>query len=401
MKIEKIIFFMLDPFSERDFHRFGIETLQSHGFHVEIWSFSKQFSSDPKDQYSPRDPSHFTHQRSFADKKEAQQAIRSLDQGTLVMITVPCTYLTCWIYQSVSASQARYGIANPNAAATLGGTKASPWRHFKHPFQTLRKVPVRVFEFLAPQRWGVRAPDLALVGGREALRYYKNIVSDQTRILWTHTLDYDLFLKAKDIPSSQAASEKPYAVFIDQYLPYHPDFALAADKKMGKPEDYYRDLNRALDFIEDHEQIPIVVAAHPRSSYADADKAHCFPARRIVYDDLRDLVKDTKFVVAHYSTGLNFAVIYEKPVIFIYNASMQNHGLPYRATLEAARCFGKQAHDLTHSATLDWAEELTIDRKAYQAFRENYIKRAGTPEQNTWVTFCEALKLQEFGHAPS
>ena len=60
--------------------------------------------------------------------------------------------------------------------------------------------------------------------------------------------------------------------------------------------------------------IDIVIAAHPKSSYS----SNPFNGREIFVNRTCDLVKDCEFVVAHTSTSVHFAVLFEKPVIFTY-----------------------------------------------------------------------------------
>lgn len=109
-----------------------------------------------------------------------------------------------------------------------------------------------------------------------------------------------------------------YAVFLDIYLPYHPDLAIIkADRVDADP--YYTALNRFFNTVEEQYDVKVVIAAHPKADYS----SNPFDGRLIVKAQTAELVMYSEFVIAHHSTSISFAVLFEKPLIFIYDNEMQ------------------------------------------------------------------------------
>ncbi len=380
---------MPDAFSERDYQRFGFSLLQEHGYHVEVWSFIHQFIENATEKYQTRDPSSFAHHRTFPSKKEAIKAVESLSGEDIVMFLIPCSLRSYWLYKAVSNSQAPYGIVNPNALPAVPQSAKSYKKLILHPLSTLKKIPTKFFSYLPLQKLGIKVASFALVGGRQSLYYYKKIIDEHTKIVWAHALDFDVYLKFQEEVLQNPLGSR-YAVFIDQYLPYHPDYWIVGKKNTFDAKAYYGALNSAFDSFEKSTGMNVVIAAHPRASYED--KPHCFGTRPIFYGNLLSLVKHSECVLAHYSTGLNFANLYEKSVVFLYNDEMVKEAFSFRATCEFGRRFGKEP--IKDFSNVDWEKELRVDREKYEAYREDFIKVKDSSEKNTWLIFVDFLKGQ-------
>ena len=80
----------------------------------------------------------------------------------------------------------------------------------------------------------------------------------KAEIINVNTVDYDKFLLHKNFQS--VLSEK-YIVFLDQYLPYHPD-ASCFNIKTVEPEPYFKELNAFFDRIELETGQKVIIAAH-------------------------------------------------------------------------------------------------------------------------------------------
>ena len=73
--------------------------------------------------------------------------------------------------------------------------------------------------------------------------------------------DFDNYLEQKtDIITSNTI------VFLDEYLPYHPDFDLLKMEKINANQ-YYKELNNFFSKIEAHTSSRVVIAAHPKANY--------------------------------------------------------------------------------------------------------------------------------------
>ena len=104
-------------------------------------------------------------------------------------------------------------------------------------------------------------------------------------------------------------------MFLDQFLPFHPD-AIFVKKFNPKTTEkkYFPALNKFFDDFEKSTNTKVVIAAHPKSDY---ENRNCWGSRKFIKYDSLDLVKNSKFVLAHQSTSLSYAVLLKKKIIFL------------------------------------------------------------------------------------
>lgn len=103
-----------------------------------------------------------------------------------------------------------------------------------------------------------------------------------------------------------------YFVFIDIYLPFHPDITRAGQKSIS-PEKYYGEITKYLKFVEKEFDKRVIIAAHPKS--CELGKYLPFP---IFYGKTAELIKFSDGVFSHHSAALNFAILAKKPIQLIY-----------------------------------------------------------------------------------
>ena len=135
-------------------------------------------------------------------------------------------------------------------------------------------------------------------------------------------VDYKVDTKTKFVPFrttdyilSQKTEVKlvdfPYIVFIDQYLPYHPDMMLHG--KNVNAQIYFKGLRSFFDKIEQDSGKKIIIAAHPKA--LNYQKSNPFGERMIFYGKTNSLIKFCDGVINHYSTAISFGVIFNKPMV--------------------------------------------------------------------------------------
>ena len=75
-------------------------------------------------------------------------------------------------------------------------------------------------------------------------------------------------------------------------------------------------MERELEF-----NLKVIIAAHPKSKYSK----DVFGGREIYYDRTPELSINSKFIIAHHSTAISYAVLGYKPIIFIYTDEIKFH----------------------------------------------------------------------------
>ena len=229
--INKIIFLTDYPFGERDYQRFGIEVLQKNNFEVEIWDVTPISRAKVFAKIKIVDPINYGKCYEYRDKKEVKSAIFNLDRDKcLFVFLLHYSLSSYWLFRAISKRRLRYSFFMANVLPSANNQIQRQERSFLFYLKkikkiTLTKLIIRAINHIPFNFLGIKAADLVLAGGEESgpAFYRNNPVDKKTKILWIHTLDYDIYLEKKDQP---AEFKQKFAVFLDQYFPVDPDYLI-------------------------------------------------------------------------------------------------------------------------------------------------------------------------------
>jgi len=392
--IRRILFLVESPFNQRDFQRYGIELLLENGFDVEVWDLINILNPHYTKSYMPPDPIDWPGSRILSDKKVALEKIRDLASDTFVINFVGYSPKSFWVYRAISSSQAGYAVHMSNALPSLemGRNESLFSFYLKRLSKITGKKLFNLMKSLARDRFyrlpfswrGMKPASLILAGGEQCLKY-PCPVDKSTEILWAHTMDYDLYLKERDNP----CSERPIAVFLDDYLPFHPDWIRSGTQPPATAESYYPLLSNFFNLLEQRLELKVVIAAHPRSHYEELPDY--FGGRECIRGKTIRLVRESRLVLSHASTALSFANLFHKPVIFLTSSDLDKGS--YGALIRAmANWFGKNPIWLDGDIAIDWGQELTVDMSHYERYRRAYIKTEQSEDIPFWQIVANRLR---------
>lgn len=165
-------------------------------------------------------------------------------------------------------------------------------------------------------------------------------------------------------------------VFLDSYLPWHPDFKSLGINLVDQYK-YLHEINRFFDQIELGGDI-VKIAAHPKASYSNNEYCN----REIFYDNTAKLVAEAKFVLAHTSTAINFAVLFKKPIVLIYNNDYYNlyKDSYYSYLLKFSKVLSCNIINISNPIKYNF--NLDIDENAYNNYIRKYITENINGEAN-------------------
>ena len=380
MRPAKILLLVESYFQQRDYRRYGVETMLANGFEVEIWEVFRAWRRAYAESYHPPDPSTFPGLRHFRTMDEICSELERIRPSDAVLALIPDIYATAPIFRRFAANNIYFGDIR------FASLPYPPVRFLCQ--KSLRSWMDSVYVRLP--RWVRRTCPwrfLLLCGGENLAVAARGLpIADA---IWTHQLDYDQILEA----GRPVERERPrHLVFLDEYVPFHPDYISKGMEAPTPAEQYYPRLLALFDYVEQKLGLPIVIAEHPRANY---DKhPDYFGGRRVVRGMTCALVRDAALVIAHCSTASNFAVAYSKPVLVVTSDKLKasDKGPIIAATAEH---LGAPLVNVDKLWRLDAARLLRIDADKYASFRTRVIKRPGTPEKNTWQTFCEHLRMRQ------
>lgn len=160
-------------------------------------------------------------------------------------------------------------------------------------------------------------------------------------------------------------------VFLDESATDHPDYKIL-NLQPPNQKVYFNKMNLFFDLIEKKTNLRVVIAAHPRSNYRNNNP---FNLRNILYDKTPELVKKSRFVIAHMSTSVSFAVTMNKPIIFseipgLASNSKFNSYIKLFANLLGCKCLNLEKYENLSKNFFTFKP----NKDKYRKFTNKYIR---------------------------
>lgn len=394
--IKKIIFFLDQTLSQRNYDRFGFDILKSNGFEVSVLDFTPYLCPDLyKWEIVNEKQVEFEEIFLIHDPETAIDKISNISSDTLAIVLLSFDSKTAFIFRALSERNAKYAVSISDAFPSLSksGNHMLYYRELLkrcifHPREFSMKVADKLKHYkLKYATEEIKGATLVLAGGAESINQYHYPMDENTEILWLHQLDYDNYLREVALP----AREEDKAVLLDVCMLHHSD-ALAMNVRYEVDWGvYYSNLNKLFDLVERDLGLKVEIAAHPRSAYNDQNNP--FGKRPVRKFETARAVKEAKLVIADQSTAINYAVLFNKPVIFIVSNEMGDAGdVINRNVRTLAAWLGKDVINIDNIKTIDWNKELRINQDRYDKYKYSYIKTPKSPMLPYWQIVADRLK---------
>lgn len=387
--INTIVLIRARRFSKRDYERFGIDIFLKNGFKVKIIDITDIINPEIADNHKIYDEVS-DNLIKLSDKKTAKETFEEFEDNKFVLLLLPFSFDRYWIYNSLSKSKAKIGVLYTNEPIKLGKDTIKKVNYYMELIKNyslmdlIENLIIIIDRKFKISKFFMKPVDIVVAGGKKQINNIPYKIGEKTKICWTHTLDYDIYLKEKDIQ----LDKEEIAVFLDQYLPFHPDRIYGKDKKQINPEYYYSKLEEFFKLAEKELGLKVVIAAHPRSNYKDKT---FFKDRKVVYGETSKLIKKSKVVIAHNSTALNFAILYKKPIIII-KLRILNNDRSNIYTNKFAELLGKKALTIDDFSKFNLTKELKINDELYEKYIFDYIKADMSNNNTSWKILIDEIK---------
>ncbi|WP_159634883.1 hypothetical protein [Sphingobacterium composti Ten et al. 2007 non Yoo et al. 2007] len=130
------------------------------------------------------------------------------------------------------------------------------------------------------------------------------------------SLNYFDILEYNHQKTKLSLIDQPYIVFLDIFLGKHPDLEINNSANYMDVELYYSKLNLFFDKLEKFYQMPVIIAAHPKSEYTNE-----FGERLCIKHQTSNLVINSELVLNHCSLSSSFALLSKRPLVHIYDST--------------------------------------------------------------------------------
>lgn len=210
---------------------------------------------------------------------------------------------------------------------------------------------------------------------------------DHSHIVPFNSNDYSRFLKNKS--DSKKIITTPYAVFIDEYLPYHPDVQMLGIKSVNA-ERYYKSMNDFFSKFEQEVGLQVVIAAHPKSNYDE----NPYGQRLLFKNVTESLIRDSNLVIDHFSTAISYAILNYKPLLVVCNKEIERvfPDLVRYATHVSAILDVPMLH-IDDYKTGDRIPEPVVNVKCYDMYKYDYLTLPGAEgelDEDLFVAFLKS-----------
>lgn len=233
----------------------------------------------------------------------------------------------------------------------------------------------------------IKAADFVILGGSDHRDEYIGLccTNSHTMIKHIHSLDYEKYLEVRDMKERLVKEE--YCVFLDQFLPYHPD-NLSSGYYID-PQQYYEKMTALFQMIEKACHLKVIIAAHPRADYSKHEELKNF---LIIRYKTAELVKDAEFVIAHFSTSISYAVTFQKPLVLVTTNDLEKIKLWNGVENKYALLLGKKVINISYEYKIsDIISQLNIFQKKYDDYFIEYLAANGSGGENSDRPFANQL----------
>jgi hypothetical protein len=370
-RIRKLIITYYLPLTAKLEKDFYLEEFTAEGFEVEYWDLSKIFFDHPF-----ADGIHRPYVRVFEKRRDFETRLSLENRETSLFISqITVEYRSLRLYRAFT----RFGCLIASYDRPGGPLPRNPLRGGQviRRLLEIRKYPsyVRtIITRIAAKTGYIKGFDIVFAAGSDAMK--RNLRAKKS-ILVNH-FDFDSYL-VHDGSAVDPVGDA-YAVFLDEQYPLHPDLRLLGLRSLNA-ETYFGEMNRLFQNIERQYGVTVVVACHPKAQY----QSNPYAGRPLLKHKTMDLVKFSRFVIAHDSTSISYGVIYRRPFLFVYTAEMDEL---YAATnMRRMRCMA----DILGITPQHVAEPLpefgalmgSVVAARYLDFENNFLSTGISPHVST------------------
>jgi hypothetical protein len=214
-------------------------------------------------------------------------------------------------------------------------------------------------------------PDFLLVAGRK----YINEIKEKHSIINFNTWDYSRFLR---LSKYNNFLKENYAVYLANPGPENISDSQFWKTKHTHTLDWYKSLNAFFSNIEKKYKLKVVIALHPK---AKPEKRHPYlKYRRSYYNKTLELVKNSMFVITYDSTSTSYAVIYNKPIYFIYSNELKKNPSSLKYSLYLSNMLGSKTINIDEYKVSDL--KLLCSKRKYKNYIKDYLTNHNSKKTN-------------------
>ncbi len=261
MKLERVVYLISTPFSERDNERFGLDIFIKHNIEVKVVDITEYSNKEVSDRYVSDLNINFSYLEKLSSFEEIKTYILSTPVNTIFISNIIIeTEKDLRVLNLLEETGKKFGTMLAGSLP-ISSIKMSFFTRLKGlNFKRLQKgIRARIGCLF----YGVINYTFVISSGLVSKEIVKK-KHPESKVIEAHALDYDLYLAKK---GELKIDQKKYVVFLDEFFPFHSDYIRLGEDYSSSASEYYKKLSNFFDYIERSMGLEVIIGAHPRSYY--------------------------------------------------------------------------------------------------------------------------------------
>jgi len=231
-----------------------------------------------------------------------------------------------------------------------------------------------------------------LVAGNDYYNFIKPSLSPAVTILFGHSNDYSAYRIYETRMKKNALVRNETAILLDSASPYFKsDEILTQRGSMATVEKWYPSLNLFCKLLEEKFDVSVEIAGHYKSKFASPSVI--FGNRLVKYGETISMVRSADFVLTKNSTAISFAIIYNKPILFIYSDELKDDPITMPSIKMMASYVGSKPINID-APPRDIAGYMKIDEAMYHRYIQNILTSNPNGAPNFAIILNEVLGIE-------
>jgi len=393
-----IVFITLFPFNKDYALRFGFDILKNRGFKIVVFNVHEILFRETVKEYkrifahgSQIGPVFGINQFEVKSVKNLRICFNDIE-GWKIAILAGHPYLS--ILKVLKKAKVGYVRKFSNMGPPIPVTQRGYLREIIRvlrifvSFRRLFSYATNKIMPIFPCLFNVEPPEYVIAVSADSVPSY---ILSKTKVIYTHSFDYDRYLRNKDKPRSKIVPDGDYYV----YLPAVFGHGLSSIMEKWSPSLSMNELveiiNKFLGFVEKMTGKKIIIAPHPK--YASS-KWNLYEGRPFIPYETEQLIKYSSGVLNHGSYSIKFAIIHEKPLGFLAIRSLGHHSMVNLVCKAQASALGARVHYIdTDDDLCQMMEEgiFSYNPNLYEDYKRKYIKCDNTTDRLYWDVVADEL----------
>jgi len=239
-----------------------------------------------------------------------------------------------------------------------------------------------------PCSFNVEPPEYVIATSAASIPSY---ILSKTKVIYTHSFDYDRYLRNKDKPRPKIVPDEDYYVYLPGIFGYGVSGIAEKWKPVLSRNELVEIVNRFLGFVEKMTGKKIVIAPHPKHTSSEWNH---YEGRPFIAYETEQLIKYSSGVLNHGSFAIKFAIIHEKPLGFLAIRSLGQYISHNLFCKVQASALGTRVHYIdTDDDLCQLMEEgiFSYNPDLYEDYKRKYIKCDNATDRLYWDVIADEL----------